>query len=67
MDSLRKNHKEFAKNNKLILKSQQKFRSEKHNIFTEKVNKIDFSFNDNKRKQSINLIETCAHGTSVAI
>ena len=49
------------------MKSQQKFRSEKHNIFTEKVNKIDFSFNDNKRKQSINLIETCAHGTSVAI
>ena len=67
MDSLRKNHKEFTKSNKLILKSQQKFRSEKHYIFTEEVNKIDFSSNDNKRKQSINLIKTCAYGTSVAI
>ena len=30
VDCLRKNHKEFIKNNKLILKTQQRFRSEKH-------------------------------------
>ena len=30
-NSLEKDHKEFIKNNKLILKTQQRFRSEKHN------------------------------------
>ena len=34
VDSLRKNHKEFTKNNKLILKSQQTFKREKHNVLT---------------------------------
>ena len=31
------------------MKSQQKFRSIKHNAFTEKVNKTAFSFNDDKK------------------
>ena len=31
--------KNSLKNNRLILKSQQRFRSEKHNVFTEEVNK----------------------------
>ena len=35
-----KNRKEFIKNNKLILKPEQRFRSKKHNVFTEEVNKI---------------------------
>ena len=39
--------KEFIKNNKSILKTQ--FRSEKHNIFTEEINKIALSSNDDKR------------------
>ena len=30
---LRENHKEFIKNSKFILKSQQRFRSQKHNVF----------------------------------
>ena len=33
------------KNNKLILKSQQTFRSERHKVFTEEVNKIALSAN----------------------
>ena len=49
MDSLRKNHKEFIKNNTLILKSQQKFGSEKHNAFPEEVSKISLSAKDNKK------------------
>ena len=56
--------KEFIKNNKLILKTQQRFRSEKHNVFTEEINKIALSSNDDKRIQSIGPIETHAHGTS---
>ena len=39
------------------------FRSEKHNVFTEEINKIALSSNDGKRIQSIDLIETYAYGT----
>ena len=31
VDSLKEDQKEFAKNNKLILKTQQRFKSERHN------------------------------------
>ena len=34
-------HKEFIKNNKLILKIQQRFKSEKQSVFTEEINKIE--------------------------
>ena len=50
-------------NNKLILKTQQRFKSEKH-VFTEEVNKIALSSNDNKRMQRINSIETYAYRAS---
>ena len=41
----------------MILKTQESFRSEKHDVFT-------LSSNNHKRIQSIDLIETYAHGTS---
>ena len=53
VDSIRGNKKELTKNNRLILKSQQRFRSEKHNAFTEEVDKIALSANSDKRLQSI--------------
>ena len=40
IDSVKKSHKEFVKNNKLILKTQQRFKSERYNVFTEETNKI---------------------------
>ena len=52
-DSLKENHEEFIKINRSILKSQQRFRTEKHNVFTEEVNKIAWSTNNDKRIQSI--------------
>ena len=52
------------KSNRLILKSQQRFRSEKHNVFTEKVNKIALSTNHDKRIQSIDSMEKYIYGTS---
>ena len=61
--SYRENHKEFIKNNVLILKSQQRFISEKHNVFTEEDNKITLIANNGKRLQSIHLIETHEYGT----
>ena len=48
------------KNNRLILKFQQRFKSGKHNVLTEEVNKIEQSSNDFKRIQSIDSIETYA-------
>ena len=35
-DSLKKESEEFIKNNKLILKKQQRLKSEGHNVYTEK-------------------------------
>ena len=64
MDSLGENHKEFMKSNTSILKSQQRFKSKKHNVFAEKVNKIALSTNDGKRSQSIDSTETYAYGTN---
>ena len=64
---LEKNYKEFIKNNRLILKSQQRFRMEKHNVFIEVVNKIVLSANDDKRIQSNNSIETYIYGTNEEI
>ena len=63
MKGFKENHKELIKN-KLILKLRQSFRSEKHNAFTEEVNKIALSGNDDKRIQPFNLIETYSYGTS---
>ena len=48
----------------MILKTQQRFKNERHNVFTEEINKISFLIsNDDKRRQSINSIEICAYGT----
>ena len=41
-----------------------RFKSERHNVFTEEINKIALSSNDDKRMQSIDSVETYAYGTS---
>ena len=45
-------------------KTQQRFKNKWHNIFTEEINKIALSSNDDKRMQSIDSIEPYAYGTS---
>ena len=50
--------KEFVKNRR-ILRTEQRFKSETHNAFTEEINKIALSSNDDKRMQSIDSTETC--------
>ena len=57
-------YKEFIRSNKSKSKTQQRFKSEKHNVFTEITNKIALSSNDDKRMQSIYSIETYLSGTS---
>ena len=58
-DSLKEDQKSFVKNNKLILKIH-------HNVFTEEIEKIALSLNDDKGMRSIDSIETYAYayGTS---
>ena len=43
-------------NDNVILKSQQKFKSKLHNVYTEEVNKIALSSNDDKRVWASNKI-----------
>ena len=51
------------RNYKLILKKQQRFKSERY-VFTEETNKTALSLNDDKRMYSIDSIETHAYGRS---
>ena len=44
-------YKNCLLNAKAVLKSQQRFKSERHDVYTEKVNKIALSSNDDKRLQ----------------
>ena len=46
MKSLKEDHQELIKMNKLILKTQKRFRSEKHIGFKEQINNITLSLND---------------------
>ena len=63
-DSIKKNRKEFIKNNKSISKIQQRFKTEMYNFFNAEIDKVGLSSNDDKRVQSNNFIETYAYGTS---
>ena len=64
VNSLRENHKEFMESNELILKSQQRFSSERHIPFTEEFNKIALIDSNDKRIKVIDSIEIYAYGTS---
>ena len=57
-------YKDCLLNNKTILKLQQRFKSERHNIYAEDVNKIALSSNDNKRLQTYDRITSYPYGTS---
>ena len=50
--------------NKAIIKTQQRFKSERHNVFTEVINKIALSTNDDKRILAIDSMETYRYGTN---
>ena len=58
-------YKECLFNNEIILKSQQRFKSETHNVYTEGVSKIALSSNNNKKLQTYDRITPYPYGTSV--
>ena len=50
--------------NEIILKSQQRFKSERHDVYTEEVNKIALRSNGDKRLQTFDRITSYPYGTS---
>ena len=58
------NYTDCLFNNKTILKSQQRFKSDHHNGYTEQFNKISLSSNDDKRLQKFDKITTYLYGTN---
>ena len=55
-------YKDCLLNDKVVLKSQQRFKSERHNVYTENVNKIALSSNDGKKLQTFDKITTYPYG-----
>ena len=58
------NYKDSLFNNKIILKTQQRFKSDHYRVYTEEVNKIALSSNDDKRLQKFVKITTYPYGTN---
>ena len=51
-------------NNANILRSQQRFKSGYHEVYTEEVNKIALNSNDDKRLQTFDRVTTYLYGTN---
>ena len=58
------NYTDCLRNDKIILKSQQRFKSDHHKVYTEETNKIALSSNDDKRLKTHDKITTYPHGTN---
>ena len=58
------NYKDSLFHDKIILKSQQRFKSDCDKVYTEEVNKIALSSNDDKRLQTFDKVTTYPYGTN---
>ena len=58
------NFKDCLFNNKNVYRSQQRFKSYNHDVYTEEVNKIALSSNDDKGLQIFDRITTYPYGTN---
>ena len=63
-DLMVKNYEDCLYNDKIILKSPERFKSDHHVVYTEEVNKIALSSNDDKRLQTFDKITTSSHRTN---
>ena len=54
-------YKDSLFNNNTILRSQLRFKSDLHIVYTEEVNKIALSSNDDKRLQTLNRVTTYSY------
>ena len=57
--------KNWLLNNEIILKPQQRFKSEAHHVYTEKINKSSLSSNDYKRLQTFVRITSYPYDANV--
>ena len=62
-----KNYVDAVFNDKILIKSQQRFRSDHHKVYTEEVNKIALSGNDDKRIQTSGRITTYPYGMEIDV
>ena len=58
------NYTDCLRNDKFILKSQQRFKRDNQKVYTEEVNKIALSSNDDKRLQTHDKITIYLYGTN---
>ena len=58
------NYKDCLFNNTVILRSQQRFKSDYHEVYSEEVNKIAISSNDDQRFQTFDRVTKYPHGTN---
>ena len=58
-------YKDSLFNNKTILQSELRVKSDHHNVYTEEVNKIALSSNDDKRLQTLDRVITYPYGKNV--
>ena len=59
------NYKDCLFNDKIMLRSQKRFKSDHHKVYTEEINKIALSSNDDKRLQTFDRIKTYPYQTNV--
>ena len=57
-------YKDCLLNNEIIIKSQQRFKSERHDVCTEEINKMALSSNDDKRFQNFDRVTSYLYGAS---
>ena len=60
-----KNYKDSSFNDEVIIRSQQRFRSDHHRVYTEEVSKIALRSNNDKRIQTFDKVTTFPYGTNV--
>ena len=64
-ETIFEDYKDSLFNDKVIIRSQQRFRSYNDKVYTEEVNKIALSSNDDKRIQTFDRATTYPYGTNV--
>ena len=62
-----KNYKDCLFNNKAVYRSQERIKSYHHDVYTEEVNKIALSSNDDEKLQTSNKITTYPYGINEMI
>ena len=66
-ETMFENYTDSLFNNKIILKSLQRLTSNHHKVYTEEVNKITLSSDDDKRLQTFNRVTTYPYGSEMMV